>query len=132
MLGISAKIPRTLPVGSRLNVADNTGARTFEIMSVSGYRGKRRRLPTAGLSDLVIGSAKKGKPDMMHQVLRAVVIRQKKEYKRPNGTRVRFADNACVIVDEDGNPKGTEIKGPVAKEVLERWSKIGSNARIVV
>jgi len=132
MLGIPSNIPRSLPIGARLTVADNTGARIFEIMAVSGYKGKRRRLPAAGVADLIIGSAKKGKPEMMHQVLKAIIIRQKKEYKRPDGTRVSFADNACVIVDEEGKPKGTEIKGPVAKEVLERWNKVGSNAKIVV
>ncbi len=132
MLGISSKISRPLPIGAQLTVADNTGARIFEIMAVSGYKSKRRRLPAAGIGDLIIGSVKRGKPEMMHQVLKAVVIRQKKEYRRPDGTRVSFADNACVIVDDEGKPKGTEIKGPVAKEVLERWRKIGSNARIVV
>jgi large subunit ribosomal protein L14 len=115
-----------------MTVADNTGARIFRIMAVAGYKGKRRRSPSAGLGDLVIGSAKKGKPDMMHQVLKAVIIRAKKEFRRPDGTRVKFADNACIIVDDDGKPKGTEIKGPVAKEALERWKQIGSNAKIVV
>ncbi len=131
MLGISSNIPRSLPVGAQLTVADNTGARTFEIIAVSGFKGKRRKLPAAGVGDLIIGSAKKGKPEIMHQVLKAVVIRQKKEYKRPDGTRISFADNACILVDDEGKPKGTEIKGPVAKEALERWNKIGSNARIV-
>jgi large subunit ribosomal protein L14 len=132
MQGISSNISRSLPIGAELVVADNTGARIFKIMTVKGYRGKRRRSPSAGLGDLVIGSAKKGKPEMMHQVLKAVIIRQKKEFRRPDGTRVKFADNACIIVDDDGKPKGTEIKGPVGKEALERWKQIGSNAKIVV
>ncbi len=132
MIGISSDIPRSLPVGAQLVVADNTGARVFEIITVKGYRGKRRRLAAAGVGDLVIGTAKKGKPDIMHQVLKAVVIRQKKEYRRPDGTRVKFSDNACILVDDEGKPKGTEIKGPVAKEALERWKKIGANAKIVV
>lgn len=112
--------------------ADNTGARIFEIITVKGFRGKRRKLPVAGVGDLIVGSAKKGKPEIRHQVLRAVVIRQRKEYRRADGTRVKFSDNACILVDDEGKPKGTEIKGPVAKEVLERWNKIGSNAKIVV
>jgi large subunit ribosomal protein L14 len=132
MQGLASKITRTLPVGAQLVVADNTGARIFEIITVKGYRGVRRRVPTAGVGDYVIGSAKKGKPEIMHQVLRAIIIRQKKEYRRADGTRVKFADNACILVDEDGKPKGTEIKGPVAKEVLERWKLIGGNAKIVV
>lgn len=132
MQGISSSIPRSLPIGAELTVADNTGARIFKIITVKGYRGRRRRSPSAGIGDLVIGTAKKGKPEMMHQVLKAVIIRQKKEFKRPDGTRVKFADNACMIVDDEGKPKGTEIKGPVAKEALERWKQIGSNAKIVV
>ena len=132
MIGMSASVTKTLPVGARLVCADNTGARIFEIITVKGFKGRRRKLPVAGVGDLIIGSAKKGKPEIMHQVLRAVVIRQRKEYRRADGTRVKFSDNACVLVDEEGKPKGTEIKGPVAKEVLERWNKIGSNAKIVV
>jgi large subunit ribosomal protein L14 len=132
MQGLASKVTRTLPVGAQLVVADNTGARIFEILTVKGYRGVRRRVPTAGVGDYVIGSAKKGKPEIMHQVLKAIIIRQKKEYKRADGTRVKFADNACIIVDDDGKPKGTEIKGPVAKEVIERWKLVGGNAKIVV
>lgn len=132
MLGVASTIPRSLQIGAQLTVADNTGARIFEIITVKGYRGVRRRRAAAGIGDLVIGTARKGKPEIMHQVLKAVIIRQRKEYKRPDGTRVKFADNACILVDDEGKPKGTEIKGPVAKEVLERWKKIGANAKIVI
>jgi len=69
---------------------------------------------------------------MRKQMFRAVVIRQKKEFRRPDGLRVQFEDNACVIVDEEGVPKGTEIKGPVAREAAERYSKIASAASIIV
>jgi len=64
--------------------------------------------------------------------LKAVIIRQRKEYRRPDGTRVKFEDNAAVIVDKNGNPKGSEIRGPVAREAAERFPKIGSIATIVV
>ncbi len=132
MQGITSSISRCLPIGAQLTVADNTGARVFEIITIKGYRGKRRRLGAAGIGDMVIGTAKKGKPEMKHQVLKAIIIRQKKEFRRPDGTRVEFADNACILVDDEGKPKGTEIKGPVAKEALERWKQVGSNAKIVV
>jgi len=132
MIGLSSKIPRALPAGAELTVADNTGAKTFRIITVRSLRGKRRKLPAAGVGDLIIGSAKKGKPDILHQVLKAVIIRQKKAYRRADGMRVKFADNACVIVDDEGKPKGTEIKGPVAKEAVERWNKIAGNAKIVI
>ncbi len=132
MQGLASNVTRCLPVGAQLTVADNTGARIFEILTLKGYKGRRRRTPTAGIGDCVIGTAKKGKPEIMHQVLKAIIVRQKKEFKRPDGTRVKFADNACIIIDDDGKPKGTEIKGPIAKEVLERWKLVGGSAKIVV
>jgi len=115
-----------------LTCADNTGARIVGIIGVLGYKGKRRRIGSAGIGDAILVTARMGKPEIKHQVLKAVIIRQKREFKRPDGTRVKFSDNACIIIDDEGKPKGTEIKGPVAKEAIERWSKIGSNARIVL
>jgi large subunit ribosomal protein L14 len=69
---------------------------------------------------------------MRKKMEKAVVIRQKKEFRRPDGLRVSFEDNAMVIVNENNEPKGTEIKGPVAREVAERFPKIGSMATIIV
>ncbi len=69
---------------------------------------------------------------MKGKVFPAVVIRQRKEFRRPDGTRVMFEDNAAVIVNERGEPRGTEIKGPVAKEVGERFPKIVRIASVVV
>ena len=77
-------------------------------------------------------SVKKGTPEMRKQLLNAVVIRQKKEFRRPDGLRVSFEDNAVVITDNAGIPKGTDIKGPVAREAAERFSKIASAASIIV
>ncbi len=125
-------IPRALETGSRLSCADNTGAREVQIVSVFGYHGVRRRQPKMGLGDIATVSVKKGTPDMRKKLVRAVVIRQRKEYRRPNGLRVSFEDNAVVIVDEKNEPKGTEIKGPVAREVAERFPKLGTMATIIV
>ena len=125
-------IPRALETGSRLSCADNTGAREVQIVSVFGYHGVRRRQPKMGLGDIATVSVKKGTPDMRKKLVRAVVIRQRKEYRRPNGLRVSFEDNAVVIVDEKNEPKGTEIKGPVAREVSERFPKLGTMATIIV
>ena len=125
-------IPRSLATGTRLACADNTGARTVQIISVFGYHGVRRRQPKLGLGDIATVSGQKGTPDMRRKLVRAVVIRQKKEMRRPNGIRVSFDDNAVVIVDEKNEPKGTEIKGPVAREVAERFPKLGSMATIIV
>jgi len=129
---ITAKIQPNLPVGARLKCADNTGAKELEIIAVKRYGGIRRRLPMAGVGNLVVCSVKKGRQDLRKQVVLAVVIRQKKPYTRFNGSKISFEDNAAVIVNDDGLPKGTEIKTPVAREAAERWTKIGSIASIVV
>jgi len=132
MKGMKAKIPRALHTATRMECADNTGARIIEVISVLKYRGVKNRYPKGGIGDTFIVSVKKGTPEMRKQVFKAVVIRQKKEFRRPDGTRVQFEDNACVIVDDEGVPKGTEIKGPVAREAAERYSKIASAASIIV
>ncbi|MCS7122147.1 MAG: 50S ribosomal protein L14 [Archaeoglobaceae archaeon] len=132
MKAIKSYIPKSLPTGARLICADNTGARELEIIAVRGYRGVRRRYPTAGVGDIVIVSVKKGTPEIRKQIHYAVIIRQRKEYRRPDGTRVKFEDNAAVITNEKGEPKGTEIRGAVAREAAERFSKIGAIAAIIV
>jgi len=129
---ITAKITRSLPVGARLVCADNTGAKELEIIAVRGYKGIRNRLPTAGIGDLVVTSVKKGRPDIRRQIVLAIIIRQKKEYTRYNGAKIKFEDNAAVLISEDGLPKGTEIKGAVAREATERWNKISSIASIII
>lgn len=132
MKGISAKIPRALNKGARLECADNTGAQVIEIIAVKNYRGIKNRYPKAGIGDMLVVSVKKGTPEMRKQLFNAVIIRQKKEFRRYNGLRVSFEDNAAVITDADGIPKGTEIKGPVAREAAERYPKIASAATIIV
>ncbi|HOT95089.1 MAG TPA: 50S ribosomal protein L14 [Methanoregulaceae archaeon] len=128
----SSTTPRALATGSRMACVDNTGARMVQIVSVEQYHGVRRRQPKLGLGDLAIVSIKKGTPDMRRKLERAVVIRQKKEIRRPSGLRVSFEDNAMVLVNDRNEPKGTEIKGPVAREVAERFPKLGSMATLIV
>jgi len=78
-------------------------------------------------------AVKKGKPDMRKQVVYAIIVRQKKSYMRNNGMRIKFEDNAVVVLkDEKGNPKGTIFKGPIAKEVADRWPAIAKIASIIV
>lgn len=132
-VGIPTLAPvRALPVGARLVCADNTGAKELQIISVVGYKGARRRMPKAGVGDQVVVSVKKGTPDLRKQVIRAVIIRQAKEYRRKDGMRVKFEDNAAVIVTPEGAPKGSEIRGPVAKEAAERWPRVAGIASIIV
>jgi large subunit ribosomal protein L14 len=132
MKALRASITPGLNTRTRLECADNTGARILEIIAVKGYRGRKNRMPRAGLGDIIICSVKKGTPEMRKQIVHAVVIRQRQEFRRPNGMRVRFEDNAAVITDEKGEIKGTEIKGPVARETAERFSKISSAATTIV
>ncbi|MBN2014559.1 MAG: 50S ribosomal protein L14 [Candidatus Altiarchaeota archaeon] len=128
---VPAKTNRPLPVGARLNCADNTGAKELEIIAVRSYKGVRTRLPAAGVGDLIIASVKKGRADMRNQVVLAVIVRQRKPFTRFSGAKIRFEDNAAVIVGDDGMPKGTEIKTVIAREAAERWNKIGSIASVV-
>jgi large subunit ribosomal protein L14 len=114
---------------SRVNVADNSGARELLVIRVLG--GSTRRY--AGVGDVVVGTIKHATPQgavKAHEVVRAVVVRTAKEWRRKDGSTVKFDDNAVVILDTDGtNPKGTRIFGPVARELRERgYMKIVSLA----
>jgi large subunit ribosomal protein L14 len=132
MKAVRASIKRGLPVGSYVLCVDNTGAKVLQIISVLGYKGVRRRMPSAGIADVVKCTVKEGDVKLRKQVVTAVIVRQRAEYRRPNGLRVSFEDNAAVIVDDNFEPKGTQIKGPIAKEVVERFSSIGKIASMVV
>ena len=132
MQAITADVTRGLAKGSRIACADNTGARELKIISVAGYHGTLNRHPKAGLGDKVTVSVTKGTPEMRRQVLQAVVIRQRKPIRRPDGTRVKFEDYAGVLIDENEEPRGTEIKGPIAREVAERFGSIASTATMIV
>lgn len=118
--------------GSRLVVADNSGAKEVMVVGVIEVRTRLRRVPFATVGDMVVVTVKKGKPDIVGQIFRAIIIRQKKPFKRPDGTWIVFEDNACVLVTPEGQPKGKEIRGPVAKEAVERWPQIANLVSIVV
>ena len=132
--GISYRpgLSRGLPVGAYVKVADNSGVYYVQIIAVKGQKTRLRRLPTATVGDWVKVAAKKAKPELKGEVLDAVVIRQKKPYRRMDGTWVQFEDNAVVIITPDGNTKGSEIRGPVALEAAQRWPKISNIASIIV
>ncbi len=128
-----AKITRALPFGATIQTCDNSGAKVIRIFGVKRAKTVKGRMPAAGVGDLVMASVKKGNPDMAKQVVLAVIVRQRKEYRRSDGTRIKFEDNAAVVMkDEKGNPKGTIFKGPIAKEACERWPGIAKVARIIV
>jgi large subunit ribosomal protein L14 len=105
---------------SRLKIADNTGAREMLVIHVLG--GSRRRY--AGVGDIVVGSIKVATPNSAvkkSEIVRAVIVRTAKEWRREDGSLIKFDDNAAVILETDGrNPRGTRIFGPVARELREK------------
>uniref|UniRef100_A0A7N4PVA4 Large ribosomal subunit protein uL14 n=1 Tax=Sarcophilus harrisii TaxID=9305 RepID=A0A7N4PVA4_SARHA len=126
--GAKFRISLGLPVGAVINCADNTGAKNLYIISVKGIKGRLNRLPAAGVGDMVMATVKKGKPELRKKVHPAVVIRQRKSYRRKDGVFLYFEDNAGVIVNNKGEMKGSAITGPVAKECADLWPRIASNA----
>ena len=133
MQPLKAKVTRAIPVGSKLETCDNSGAKIIKVFTVVGLKTVKGRLSSCGVSDLVMASVLRGSPDMRKQVVFAIIVRQKKEYRRSDGTRIKFEDNSAVVLKDDkGNPKGTIFKGAIAKEVCERWPGIAKIASIVV
>lgn len=128
------KVTKCLNKGAYLHVADNSGAKIVQIIGVKKYGGTASRLPKAGVGDVIIGTVKQGNPDMKHKVVPCVIVRQRKEFKRANGERVQFEDNACVVLKDldKYEPKGTIIKGPVPKEVAKRYPNLGKVASVIV
>ena len=114
--------------GSRLKVADNTGARVVECIRVIG----RSQKTTAGVGDVIIAAVKQAVPNAAVKkgdVVRAVVVRTNKELGRRDGSYIRFDENAAVLINNQGNPRGTRIFGPVARELRDRnYMKIVSLA----
>ena len=104
---------------TRLNVADNTGAKLLKCFRVLGGTGRRY----ASLGEIVVGSVKKALPASnikTGEVVKAVIVRTTKEVRRADGSYIRFDDNAAVIIDDKKEPKGTRIFGPVARELRDR------------
>jgi len=132
MKAISARITPGLNLGSMLVAADNSGAKVVRLVSVKRGKGKKGKQGNARVADLVKVSIRKGVPDMRGKVFDAIIVRQKKSYRRFTGERIAFEDNAVAILKDDkGNPKGTQIKGPVAREVFERWPSVAKIAAFV-
>lgn len=120
--------PRTM-----LKVIDNTGAKLLQVIRI--LKGGRARY--GGVGDIVVGTIKEAEPRReikKHDVVRAVIVRQKKEIKRRDGTYLRFDDNACVILDsKTKDPKGNRIFGPIAKEIKEKgFEKVAAIAQEIL
>ena len=132
MLGHGAKISRGLQPPAVLKCADNSGARELRLVQVMGYKGRLRRYPKAAVGDRITVSVRHGTPDMRKKIFQAVIVRQRKPYRRTDGLWIQFEDNAAVIITPDGEMKGSEIRGPVAREAAERWPRIASAASIII
>lgn len=133
MKAISSRRMHSMNLGCLMNVADNSGAKLARLVSVKHGKGKKGKQMCAGIGDFVKVSIRKGIPEMRKQVFDAVIVRQKKEWRRLTGERISFSDNAVAILkDEKGDPKGTQIKGPIAREVSERWPSVAKLASIIV
>lgn len=117
---------------TRLRIADNTGAK--EIMCFRVLGGTRRRY--ARLGDVIVGSVKDAEPRRpvkTHEIVRAVVVRQRQAYRRADGSYIRFDENAAVILDREKEPKGNRIFGPIPREIRDRgYSKIAALATEVL
>lgn len=117
---------------TKLRCIDNSGAKVCQIIAVIGWKGSKRRVASAAIGDQVLVSVKVGSPDVRKKMFKAIITSTRKEFKRADGLRVKFEENTCVLVDDDGGPKGSEIKAAVAKEAVERWMAIGKIAGVVV
>ena len=125
---------RGLTIGSKVIACDNSGAKIVRIVAIKKRGGAcKGRNPSCGIADQIKISVRKGQAEMKGKVFDAVIVRQRKEYRRLTGGHIRFADNAVVLMkDQKGNPKGTIIKGPIAREVVDRWPNVSKLARIIV
>jgi large subunit ribosomal protein L14 len=132
MKGLSAKVIKSLTLGSILLCHDNSGVKELHIIGSLHFKGTRKRNPKVGVGDVIIASVRKGNPDKVGEVVKALIIRQKQSYRRKNGWRMQFEDNAAVLVTDDGLPVGTEIKGVVAREVSERYPKVSAIAAGII
>ncbi len=115
-----------------MNCADNTGAKNLYIIAVHGIGSKLNRVPSGSVGDMFLGTVKKGKPELRKKVMPAVIVRQRKSFRRREGYRIYFEDNAGVIVNTKGEMKGSAVTGPVAKECAELWPRIASHAGSIV
>lgn len=148
--GSKFRLTLALPVGAVMNCADNSGAKNLFVIAVNGVGARLNRLPAAASGDMVVASVKKGKPELRKKgelqerasvhtkatmltlflfapffpVMPAVVVRQRKPWRRRDGIFLYFEDNAGVIVNPKGDMKGSAITGPVAKECADLWPRI--------
>ncbi len=132
MKAVSSRPTKSLNIGSLVEACDNSGARICRIVGVKLCKTSKGRMVYAKIGDQVKVTVRKGDPKMKGELFDAVLVRQRKPWKRITGERICFSDNAVALLkDEKGNPKGTQIKGAVAREVQERWKEVARIASTV-
>lgn len=127
--------PRTsygLCNGSKITIADNSGAKIAQIINVDGSKTRLRRLPKASVGSVCTVTIKKGKPELRGNIVKAVIVRQKMIYRRLDGTRLCFEDNAGVIITKEGEPKATEVRGPISREAAEMFPRLASISSLII
>ena len=133
MKGLSTHVVKTLVPGAVIFSADNSGAYEFRMIHLIGKTdGRHGKMSAAGIGDIVSASVRKGTATYLKKPVRVVIIRQKQTIRRSNGMRVKFEDNAGIMVGDDNLPIGTEVKGAMAREVIERFIKIAGVASRIV
>ena len=126
------RITRGLSSESLIRITDNSGAKIAKIIAVIGRKTRLNRYPNACVGDMVVVSIQKGNPDLRKKVLKAVIVRQRQIIHRVDGTRIKFEDNAGVLVTDDGDPKGSSISGPIARESADLWPRISNVASSII
>ena len=127
--------PRTsagLCNGSRVLIAYNSGAKIAQIINVDHSNTRLRRLPKASVGDVCTVTIKKGRPELRGNILKCVIVRQKMIFRRKDGTHLCFEDNAGVLVSKEGDPRGTEIRGPIAREAAEQFPRLASISSLII
>ncbi len=132
MKGLSTRVSKGLVPGSILTCADNSGAKTLMIINKIGKAGKHRKMAACGVGDVIMASVKSGSPTYIKKKVRAIIIRQKSPMRRASGIRVRFEDNAAILVTDVNLAVGTEVKGAMAREIVERYIKLAGIASRVI
>ncbi len=133
MKGVASKITKAFVPMSVIPCADNSGAYEFKMIHIIGKTGgKHGRLSAAGVGDIISASVTKGTATYLKKPVRVVIIRQRALIRRANGIRLRFEDNAGIMISDDNLPIGTEVKGAMAREVVERFVKVAGVAQRIV
>ena len=117
--------------GTKVLVTDNSGAKIAQIINVDGSKTRLRRLPKAAVGMVCTVTIKKGRPDLRGNIMKAVIVRQKKIFRRIDGTRLCFEDNAAVLVKAD-EPIASEVRGPIAREAAEAFPRLASISSLII